>query len=340
MIQIERYDVVVAGASFAGLAVASKLDGLSVLLIDRADIGMHQTSSCGTRVGIVEALGCKKSILQEFDTIAIHVKQKEFEINVPIEYCTVDYAEFCRSLNKRNDAEFIKAQVKGVSNGRVITNKGMFVGKVTVDCTGWQAVLASSVDKSYVDRTMLAFGIETELPYQDDLMRFFIDPAIIKNGLAWLFPCGDNARFGVGCYAPNTRILPCLERLLAHYGLEADMFRGGYFCYKLKRPFVDRMFVAGCAAGHTLPLTGEGIHRTLRFGLLCGDFVRKVCEGKLSTKDAQRRYAKATLKHKLRYRCLLNAQKIMPATPKFLVAALVKLLTFNNVARLAWGMLV
>jgi len=52
-----RYDVVTAGASFAGLAVAAQLRGKRVLLLDRKPIGTGQTSACGTLVCTVRALG-------------------------------------------------------------------------------------------------------------------------------------------------------------------------------------------------------------------------------------------------------------------------------------------
>ncbi len=42
------YDVIIAGGSFAGLAVANQLRGQRVLLIDRKPIGSGRTSACGT----------------------------------------------------------------------------------------------------------------------------------------------------------------------------------------------------------------------------------------------------------------------------------------------------
>ncbi|NIW91899.1 MAG: hypothetical protein GWN20_03100 [Phycisphaerae bacterium] len=45
---MEDYDVIIAGASFAGLAVANQLSGHKVLLIDRKPNGAGQTSACGT----------------------------------------------------------------------------------------------------------------------------------------------------------------------------------------------------------------------------------------------------------------------------------------------------
>ena len=43
------YDVLICGASFAGLAVARELAGSDarVLMIDRYEVGERQTSACG-----------------------------------------------------------------------------------------------------------------------------------------------------------------------------------------------------------------------------------------------------------------------------------------------------
>ena len=40
------YDVLICGASFAGLAVARELRGARVLIVDRYEVGERQTSAC------------------------------------------------------------------------------------------------------------------------------------------------------------------------------------------------------------------------------------------------------------------------------------------------------
>ena len=51
-------DVLICGASFAGLAVARELagSGASVLVIDRYEIGERQTSACGIPTAWLEAM--------------------------------------------------------------------------------------------------------------------------------------------------------------------------------------------------------------------------------------------------------------------------------------------
>ena len=62
------YDVLVCGASFAGLAVARELagSGARVLVIDRYEIGERQTSACAAPTDWLEALGLADSMRQTF----------------------------------------------------------------------------------------------------------------------------------------------------------------------------------------------------------------------------------------------------------------------------------
>ncbi len=51
---MKRYDIIIAGASFAGLAVASRITDGKVLLIGRKKIGTRQQSACGTTIKMVK----------------------------------------------------------------------------------------------------------------------------------------------------------------------------------------------------------------------------------------------------------------------------------------------
>ena len=63
----ERADVVVCGASFAGLTVARELagTGADVLVLDRDEIGAHPTSACAVPMPWLEGLGLESSVRQE-----------------------------------------------------------------------------------------------------------------------------------------------------------------------------------------------------------------------------------------------------------------------------------
>jgi flavin-dependent dehydrogenase len=333
---MEKYDVIIAGASFAGLAVASKITNSNVLLIDRNEIGTHQASACGTTVKAVKEAGCEKSILKTFDIATLHVENKETDIHLPEQFCTIDYKKFCKLLARQNTAEFLKANVKGVKNSTVVTSEGNFKLGIAVDCTGRQAVLASSQKKNYVNKRMLSFGIETEIPYKDDKLRFFVNPDIIENGPAWLFPCKNTARFGVASYSGNTKIVPNLKKFVESYNLKIGKIHGGYFCYCLKKPVVKNVFVVGCAAGQTLPLTGEGIRRSVYFGLRCGEIIQKILDKRISLKRGQREYKELALKCSKYYGYLLKVQNRFATLPNWKIATIARVLTIKPIASWAW----
>ena len=65
----ERADVLICGASFAGLAVARELagSGADVLVIDRYEIGERQTSACAIPTPWLEPMGIRRAARQELD---------------------------------------------------------------------------------------------------------------------------------------------------------------------------------------------------------------------------------------------------------------------------------
>ena len=68
------FDVVICGASFAGLPVARELraTGARVLVLDRYEIGERQTSACAAPTEWLRNLGLEDSILQTFDSLVVH----------------------------------------------------------------------------------------------------------------------------------------------------------------------------------------------------------------------------------------------------------------------------
>ncbi|MFZ3166197.1 MAG: hypothetical protein WA130_01190 [Candidatus Methanoperedens sp.] len=287
-------DAIIAGASFAGLAAADSLDG-DILLLDRKEIGTRQTSACATFTSVLEDSGCKSLIMQEFDTLTLHIPdEKKVELIEPIS--TFDYEKFCK-------------------------NSGNFSSQCILDCTGWRAVLASSLRQDYVDRRNLAFGLESEVDYTDDSLHFFIDPNIIQQGAAWIFPIGNKSRIGVASYAGKTRILPQLCGFLGTLGQEISKTHGGYIPFGLREPVVDNLFMVGDSAGMAPPTTSEGIRPAINFGRECAGIVQGIIDGDKKLKDGLIEYTDIVNKSKNRYKWLLNMQtplldNIVPGTIK------------------------
>src|ERR671931_2320427 len=94
-------DVLICGASFAGLAVARELagSGARVLIVDRYEIGERQTSACAAPTAWLDALGLRDSIRQTFSELVIHTPFVTSRYALPWTFSTFDYRTLCALLD-------------------------------------------------------------------------------------------------------------------------------------------------------------------------------------------------------------------------------------------------
>ena len=85
-------DVLICGASFAGLAVARELagSGADVLIVDRYEIGERQTSACGIPTEWLQRLGLMDCERQRFDTLVMHTPHGDARYELPWTFSTFD----------------------------------------------------------------------------------------------------------------------------------------------------------------------------------------------------------------------------------------------------------
>src|SRR5918997_3710989 len=83
-------DVLICGASFAGLAVARELAGSDarVMVVDRYEIGERQTSACAAPTAWLEALGLTDSMRQTFDRLVVHTPHSTARFPLPWTFST------------------------------------------------------------------------------------------------------------------------------------------------------------------------------------------------------------------------------------------------------------
>ncbi len=323
-----EYDVIVAGASFAGLAVAAQLRGKRVLVLDRQPIGEGQTSACGTLVSTLQALGLEASIIQVHDRLVVHTPGHTFTYPMPEPFCTFDYPKLCQLLWEQTDAEFVQLPATGLDGGRVLTPHGDYAGRVIVDASGWRAALGASLRPDLVRRNRLNFGLETTQAYQEEGLHFWYDPrGLLPMGITWCFPIERFSRIGVGSYRGETRLLPTLDRFARALGVERNGLHGGYFPYALRDPIVGDLFLVGDAAGQCLALTGEGIRPALFFGTHLGRLLRRALDGQISLDEARQSYRRLVLARKRGYDLLTWCQHILPHMPLPVVRGLLALVS-------------
>ncbi len=93
-------DVLICGASFAGLAIARELagSGADVLIVDRYEIGERQTSACGIPTGWLEAMALTEALQQTFGELVIHTPHMTVRYDLPWTFSTFDYRTLCGLL--------------------------------------------------------------------------------------------------------------------------------------------------------------------------------------------------------------------------------------------------
>ena len=145
-------DVLVCGASFAGLTVARELagTGADVLLVDRYEIGERQTSACACPTPWLEAMGLQGAIRQELPFMTFSTPLGSVKYRLPWSWSAFDYRELCGILWQGCDGvRFETAKVDGrgerLPDGsiEVLTDRGTLSAPVVVDALGWRRVLAS-----------------------------------------------------------------------------------------------------------------------------------------------------------------------------------------------------
>ena len=308
------YDVLICGASFAGLAVARELSGAGarVLVLDRYEIGERQTSACGIPTEWLRALGLMGAFRQEFGTLVVHTPHGTSRLELPWTFSTFDYPELCRLLWAQADAEFETAKVNGRSGDTVHTDRGDLRAPLVVDALGWRRVLGGGYQPPDAP---LSRGLEVHPWGSGDDLEIWIDRRYVPAGYGWSFPAADELRIGVGSFDPRFHVKDTTVLLAEDLEREPVRYQGNWIPHRLREATGDGIFFVGDSAGHCLPLTAEGIRTALYFGIACGRELRAVLEGRQTIAAALTRYGDFSASHEWKFRWLLQTQKLVPRVP-------------------------
>lgn len=333
-------DVLVCGASFAGLAVARELSGTGarVLVIDRYEIGERQTSACGIPTVWLEAMELQGSLRQTFGELIVHTPWTTARWELPWTFSTFDYRELCALLwsqASQQDTEFETAKVNGRDGHTVHTDRGDLTAPLIIDALGWRRVLSNGTPIQ-PPGARLSRGLEVHPDGTGEELELWIDSKYIRSGYAWSFPATDELRVGVGSFWPSHHVKEPTVRLADDLGLPADGYQGNWIPHQLRPAIEDGVFFVGDSAGHCLPLTAEGIRTALYFGLACARELRGVLEGDATREQALTRYGAFSDAHERKFRWMLNTQRTVgQLTPTPAITALARALTSKRVT--AWA---
>jgi flavin-dependent dehydrogenase len=306
-------DVLICGASFAGLAVARELRGSAarVLMIDRYEVGERQTSACAAPTQWLHNLGLESSIRQTFGDLVIHTQLRTFRWHLPWTFSTFDYRELCALLQAQGDAQFETAKVEGRTGQTVHTDRGDLTAPLIVDALGWRRVLSNGPEPIQPPNARLSRGLEVHPHAPGDDLELWLDPAYVRAGYSWSFPAHEEVRVGVGSFDPRDRVKDPTVRLAGDLGLSAERYQGNWIPHQMREPVEEGIFFAGDSAGHCLPTTAEGIRTAFYFGLACGRELRGVLDGRQTREQALQRYAAFCEEKRFAFRWLLRVQHLV-----------------------------
>ena len=347
------YDVLICGASFAGLAVARELraTGARVLVLDRYEIGERQTSACAAPTGWLRNLGLESSILQTFGSLVCHTPRASARWPLGWTFSTFDYRVLCDLLWDQHGAgtEFEIAKVNGKTVSPYRTPDGAVPGDVTVlrtdrgdvsaplivDALGWKRILGA--EHVQPPNARLSRGLEVHPGGSGDDLELWIDKRVIREGYGWAFPARDEVRIGIGSFDPHDHVKDPTVRLAGDVGLPPDGYQGNWIPHQLRPATEDGVFFVGDSAGHCLPLTAEGIRTAFYFGIACGRELRAVLEGRRSREQALERYAAFSASHGWKYACMLRTQQGIPKLRPRALGAMARTFERGGPAHWAFG---
>ena len=326
-LQGTRADVLVCGASFAGLAVARELAGAGadVLVVDRYEIGERATSACAAPTPWLHAMGVASSIRRELPDMTFTTPHGSVRCRLPWSWAAFDYRELCEGLWAQcGGARFATAKVEGMTAGgaggeahAVRTDRGVLHAPLVVDALGWRRVLA---DPHYQPPDApLSRGLEVHPDVEDEgaggALDVWVERDLVRRGYGWRVPAGGEARIGVGSYDPRRHVREPTVALAGRLGADAVRYQGNWFPHRLREATGGGVFFVGDSAGHCVPLSGEGIRTALHFGVACGRELGSVLAGEQDRDAALRRYTSFHERHRPFFRRAERLQRLVPALP-------------------------
>jgi menaquinone-9 beta-reductase len=329
-------DVLVCGASFAGLAVARELagSGARVLVLDRYEIGERQTSACGIPTEWLRAMDLMGSHRQEFGRLVVHTPHGTARLELPWTFSTFDYPELCALLWDQSDAHFEAAKVNGRTGDTVHTDRGDLTAPLVVDALGWRRVLGTGHQPP---EAPLSRGLEVHPHGTGDEMEIWIDRRYVPAGYGWSFPADGELRIGVGSFDPRFHVKDTTVLLAEDLEQDPVRYQGNWIPHRLRAATEDGVFFAGDSAGHCLPLTAEGIRTAFYFGIACGQELRAVVEGRSTAAEALARYGDFSDSHRWKFEWMLAAQRLVPRVPPPVLAGALKRMQWRRFVDWSFG---
>lgn len=319
------YDVIIAGASFAGIACAKALaqHGCSVLVLERkADPG---TGIRTTGILVQEAadlLALPAELYKPISQVRLYgpsMRHIELASSRYLFFAT-DTAALMRHLMQdaaKSGAAFMlgTAFTHGEEMGdRIIVNHGLACCRLLVGADGAKSRVAATFGLGKNRRFLL--GVEAEYigltVDNPEAFYCFLDQRYSMGYIGWVIPGPKVMQVGLATHHTRKPDLAAFTRHVAPllHGQQPQIVerRGGLIPVgRVAEPFCnDKVILVGDAAGIVSPLTAGGIHTALHYGNRLGELAAAYLhkDGPHPGNVLKREYPR--FRHKLLLRELFN----------------------------------
>jgi|Deesub1362A_J573_1020465.scaffolds.fasta_scaffold00049_46 flavin-dependent dehydrogenase len=257
------YDVAIIGAGFAGACIASELEGLDVIVIDKTEIGSKDVSAV-TFTEIVENDDAIKNTYSNFMLMNTAGDSEKYEFEEDT-FCLVDYQKLCRGLID----DVCKSEVLGYSGNEVILHDETIKAKIIVDCSGIGGEQLRVKQGFSLPPILNAVRFEklSRVDFDDSTFCFIVgfanfggwiypEKGCVEFGMANRFKRGEEIRFPNLTKARQTGIL---INMLAN--AEASAEKSSIYPYGFVKEVVKgNVVIFGDSAGLTHPVYGMSLH--------------------------------------------------------------------------------
>ena len=318
------HDVLICGASFAGLAVARELagSGADVLVIDRYEIGERQTSACGIPTEWLRTTGPDGRRAPALRLAAHAHPPRRRPLPPALDLLDLRLPRALRAALARlrrplRDGQGERARRAGRrrrrDRGRDRPRRDLARRSSSTRSAGagcWPAATATSRPTRRSHAGSRCTRRRAARTWRSGSTAATSPPATAGPSPP-ATSCGSGSAPSTPASTSATRP-SCSPRTWAPTEFATRATGSPTSCAAATEGGV---FFAGDSAGHCLPLSAEGIRTALYFGIALGRELRGVVEGRQSREQAAARYAEFNDSHEWKFRWMLRVQRLDPAGP-------------------------
>jgi geranylgeranyl reductase family protein len=301
---VKRFDVIVVGGGPAGSMTGYRLAdaGASVLLLDKARFPRDKPCGGGLTMRAVHQLPVDvTSVVEEHvDVVELRFRYGEAVVRrsaQPFVWMTqrrrLD-AFLLDAASERGVEVLDGVAVKVEKEGNVVSvpTGERFAADVLVGADGANGVTGRAVGLGEGVRNGVAY--EGNVPYptiprERYARRVVIELADIPGGYGWVFPKGDHANVGVGCWQEEgPKIREHLRRVCEAHDLDPaalENLRGHRLPLRMPGTRIagERALVVGDAGGLLDPVSGDGMYECFYSARLATDAILELLAGRATS---------------------------------------------------------